>query len=522
MKKAPQPSANARAVGAGAASLVIALSVCLFTYALRTLDFAPVRALVIKEDHLYDAIHSPDVSLLKNAHRIVFIDIDDEAVRKWNTPEGGSPSSAPLFNDTPRKLIAQLAKFARAAQAKVVFLDFDFRNSVPDDKDLHDELAKANQPPILIPTFFTSGRLPPCDDQGGANPPTELKTVFSDLTEPSNDPPPGSQKGLPSIVLVHPVLTLGAYGLPEGACSSYRVRFGSQGEMVSRQAAMARAVELAIADSPACGSTDKCIKRLDLANPEILPIRWTIGNDTDQKHDSADNSPKIIGAKDTQSSPDSVKRLAYARVKASTLVRRQDILDPLAVQLDVLKDAIVIIGSTAQWSEDTLVTPLGDLQGVLAHVNLALSLQSSNDEAPLCEQFLVDVLLILLATAATVWFCFRPIFRAEAKEARLSWRLRLRRVFFEACLVGACGVVFAVGSAALLYFGARFLAGWRFGILSFIVGGIVALMIEICSAVADTARERAEVYCMRRRTHELPKTAQQEGPVGSSPESMPP
>ncbi len=168
MKKAQQPSADARAVGAGAASLVIALWVCVFTYALRTLDFAPVRALITKEDHLYDAIHSPDVSLLKNAHRVVFIDIDDEAVRKWNTREDVSPSSAPLSNDTPRKLIAQLARVSRDAQAKVVFLDFDFRNSVPDDKDLHAELAKTNRPPILIPTFFTSGRLPPCDDQGGA------------------------------------------------------------------------------------------------------------------------------------------------------------------------------------------------------------------------------------------------------------------------------------------------------------------------------------------------------------------
>ncbi len=185
MKEAQQPSADAIAVGAGAASLVIALCVCAFTYALRTLDFAPVRALIIKEDHLYDVIHSPDISLLTNAHRVVFIDIDDEAVRKWNAPEDASPSSGPLLNDTPRKLIAQLAKFARDAQAKVVFLDFDFRNSVPDDKDLRAELAKANEPPILIPTFFTSGRLPPCDDQDGANPPTELNTVFSDLTESS-------------------------------------------------------------------------------------------------------------------------------------------------------------------------------------------------------------------------------------------------------------------------------------------------------------------------------------------------
>ncbi len=243
---------------------------------------------------------------------------------------------------------------------------------------------------------------------------------------------------------------------------------------------------------------------------------------TQAKNMTVERTARTSAAQRTPKPARSNKALAYARLKASILVKRQDILDPFAGELDVLKDAIVIIGSTAQWSEDTLVTPLGDLQGVLAHVNLALSLQSSDDEAPLWEQFLADVLLIVLATATTVLFCLRPIFNAEAREARLSRRLRLRRVFFEACLVVACGVVFAAGSAALLYFGARFLAGWRFGILSFIVGGIVVLMIEICSAVADTAREWAEDY-MTPRAHELPRTPQrQEGSAGSPPESMPP
>ena len=123
--KNASPSPFARSVGAAAASLVAALFVCAFTYFLRALDFPPLRALVTTEDHLYDAIHSPDVHLLKNAHRVVFIDIDDETVSKWNAPDGAPPPSAPLPNNTPRKLIAQLAKFARDAHSKVIFLDFD-------------------------------------------------------------------------------------------------------------------------------------------------------------------------------------------------------------------------------------------------------------------------------------------------------------------------------------------------------------------------------------------------------------
>jgi hypothetical protein len=44
--KNASPSPFARSVGAAAASLVAALFVCAFTYFLRALDFAPLRALV--------------------------------------------------------------------------------------------------------------------------------------------------------------------------------------------------------------------------------------------------------------------------------------------------------------------------------------------------------------------------------------------------------------------------------------------------------------------------------------------
>jgi CHASE2 domain-containing sensor protein len=503
------PSPFARSVGAAAASLVAALFVCAFTYFLRALDFAPLRTLVTTEDHLYDAIHSPDVHLLENAHQVVFIDIDDSAVEEWTgqTNEGSNAPEKPNapLNNTPRGLIAELVTLARSASAAVVFLDFDFRDRLADDDDragddrLKEELAEKNDTPVLVPTFFTAGVLPPCDNQSDQVAPAELETIFGDFTLAGQA---GSGKELPAVALVHPVLALGAYGLPEGACSAYHVKFG--GEMVSREAAMVRAVELAIAGSRPCERAERCIKLPDLATPEIVPIRWTIGNETDQKHDS-----------------DVKGKLAYARIKASSLIKTPGLVDSAKMDLDVLKGAIVVIGSTARWSEDTLSTPLGNLQGVLAHVNLALSLESVNDEVPLWEQFGLDLVFIAVAAAA-VPLCWRRTFESMERGVRLSARQWLWRVVLETCLFLGFGLVFAAGSALLLYFGFRFLAGWRFGLLSFIVGSIVVLLIEVCSAVSESARDAAESYMTRRTTPNPESSPRLEPSTGNAKESAPP
>src|SRR6202044_573706 len=324
---------------------------------------------------------------------VVFIDIDDAAVTRWNRPDAAPPPNGPLPNNPPGKLIAQLAGFARKAEAKVIYLDFDFRNTLADDGDLYTELARSGQPLILIPSFFTSGRLPPCEAQGDKpppKPPTELATVCADLTELRKDQPPGSEAKLPSIALVHPVLTLGAYGLPEGVCSSYHVRFGPERELVWREAAMVRAVQLATADSSACNAGDECINTPDLSKPVVLPIRWTIGNDVTEKHASVYKSAKTSDAKVESTSASNDQKLAYVRLEAGSLVKYHVVPPPTDGKFAALKDAIVVIGSTAQWSEDTLATPLGDLQGVLAHVNFALSLQSVDDEASIWVQLLLD------------------------------------------------------------------------------------------------------------------------------------
>ena len=514
------PSPFARAVGTAAAGLVVALIVLAFTYLLRMLDFGPLQELIAAEDQVYDAFRSPEIRLLPNAHQVVFIDIDDNAARKWSTKSNedsqspASPQSLP--NNTPRGLIAELTKLARSAPAAVVYLDFDFRNRLRDDADLHAELAKQSKTPVLIPAFFTAGRLPPCDDQSDRVPPAELETAFSDLTAARQS---AGEQALPSVALVHPVLTLGAYGLPEGACSAYHVRFGPGEEIVSREAAMVRAVELASAESPC--AAEPCIKTPDLASPEIVPIRWTIGNETAQKYDSSENGSRNNGGKEKPGDADGDKRLAYARIKASLLVKYQSLIDSPKMDLGVLKDAIVVIGATAPWSEDTLSTPLGDLQGALAHVNLVLSLESSSDDLRLAAQFGLDVFFIIVAAMVTIPLCWLPTFKSVVQGARLPVRRRLQRVFLEAFVILVCGLLFAVVS----WFLSRHwsvLHGWRFGILLFIVGTIVVLLIEFCSAVADGTEEAVEGYMMRRFPSHPKASRQPEPSTGKATESAPP
>lgn len=235
---------------------------------------------------------------------------------------------------------------------------------------------------------------------------------------------------------------------------------------------------------------------------------WTIGNDVTQKHAVGNDDPKTSGAKVDFISASNDQTLAYLRLEADALVKYHDVPPPADGEFGALKDAIVVIGSTAQWSEDTLATPLGDLQGVLAHVNFALSLQSVDDEASIWVQLPLDVVFTAAAAVAAVYLCWRPTFRSLAPGAPLPMRQRLRRSIREACVFVGCGLVFALGSAALLYFGARFLAGWRFGILSLIVGAIVGLMIEVCSAIGDSARDWVEDR-MARRSLQRPSGAQQ-------------
>jgi len=124
--------------------------------------------------------------------------------------------------------------------------------------------------------------------------------------------------------------------------------------------------------------------------------------------------------------------------------------------------------------------------------------------------------------AAAVPLCWRRTFESMERGVRLSARRWLWRVVLETGLFLGFGLVFAAGSALLLYFGFRFLAGWRFGLLSFIVGSIVVLLIEVCSAVSESARDAAESYMTRRTAPNPESSPRLEPSTGNAKESAPP
>jgi hypothetical protein len=121
----------------------------------------------------------------------------------------------------------------------------------------------------------------------------------------------------------------------------------------------------------------------------------------------------------------------------------------------------------------------------------------------------------------TIPLCWLPTFKSLARGARLPVQRRLRRVFLEAFVILVCGMLFAIVSW-LLSRHWSVLHGWRFGILSFIIGTIVVLLIEICSAVADGTEEAVEGYMMRRFPPHPKESRQREPSTGKVAESAPP
>lgn len=475
-------STRARAIGAAVESTVLALLVCLATYCLRAADFAPLRDLVAAEDRLYAHLVPDLPDLAAGYHPILFVDIDDEAIRKWGLVKGAA-------GGTPRRMIAELTHILREAGAAVVLLDYDFRSPMPDDADLREELSRPSRTPVLLTTRFATARIQSCDDQPPEAAPAEIETVFDAVTYAH------------PVGLVHPVIQQGSFGFVEKVCTAYRTWVGQPQQLVNRPAAMFQAVRLANGNvaPPACPDGDNAAC--------LVSIRWFIGKDTD-----------IL--------PDRSDRTAYARIKASLYLReggheggidRVGSIDVSHADLSAIGGAIAIVSSTHRWADDTHTTPVGDLPGALVHANIGLQLQARPMvEVPLVFQFGADVLLAILAGWLTHALCWKPIFRAEESRARsgaakpsrfASTVVRFAREF--AVVLAFVAAVF-FGCDALLIFYGDCLAGWRFGILSAIVGAVAALFIESVNALAHAAAAYAES-----------RQARAEAPAGGSPVEQP-
>ena len=443
----------ARSIGAATACLIVGLLVCVGVYLLRAVNFGPLSALVSFQDRLYTILAPPALKLLPAAHPVIFLDIDDEALRRWGTAGSGS-------GGTPRKLIAQLVSVLRDANASVIFLDFDFSSHLPDDQDLATELARHSKTPVLLPRFFGFGILPACKAPlADATPPIELDTAFDDAIREG------------TVSSVHAVVTLGAYGLVEGVCSSIRIRSGK--DQAPRTAAMIRAVDIARAGGDAGTPGSK-----ESLSPYMIPIRWWIQDNTELRHDQAN-------------------KLAYARIKASLLVRNQGIVTT-GIDLSAVDHAIVILGSTHQAAGDTHATPIGDLPGALVHANLGLELQSFPEKTvPVSIQFLLDLLLIVVSSILTIPLCWLPIYRSLPPGASITRGNRMFRLVHEGFVVAMFGALFAAVIVLLTRFFGGFLAAWRFGMLSFVLCAGIGLLIELVCAVAEAAAEMAEAITIR-------------------------
>jgi CHASE2 domain-containing sensor protein len=442
----PQPmSPCARSVGACTTCLMVALLVCVLTYLLRAVDFPPLRALVSLEDRLYTLLIPPPLELENGFHAIIFVEIDDEAIRRWGARSGAA-------GGTPRTLLAEITHMLRRARASVIFLDYDFRNQLQGDSALRAELATYSATPVLLPKYFSSGLLPPCDEQTEEKAPIELETVFDDL-------PSGN-----AVAPVHSIVVLGAYGLIDGTCSAYKVRVGGANEIVLRTAAMLRALQLA------------GLSRVDSALPHLIPIRWWIQNDTELLRDRAG-------------------KLAYARINTSLYIHK-DRIDLEGITPSSFQNAIVIVGSTHRWSGDVFATPVGELPGALVHANLGLELESySSKEVPLPAQFIVEAVLILLSVIITFFVCWYPIYKRL--PGQLSLLARVFRLFREGLVIIVFGIMVAGSFLLLARSLGDCLAGWRFGMLSFIIGALVVLLIEVIAAIADAAAKLAEALADR-------------------------
>jgi hypothetical protein len=393
------------------------------------------------------------VSLKRGFHPIIFVEIDDSSLERWGSVEVAAAG-------TPRSLLASLIHVLREAQPSAIFLDYDFRNHLPDDSALRDELAKPNLTPVLLPRFYGPGVLPDCESQTQAKAPMEQETVFDDTFRSG------------SVGSAHSIVALGAYGLIEGTCSFYWTRVGDKGELVSRTAAMVRAIELSSLSNGAQVVT------YDHIVPRLIPTRWWIRDDTRLLNDKAG-------------------QLAYARIKSSFWLR-EGTLDVTGADLSALWHAIIIISSTHRWSDDVHETPVGDLPGALVQANLALELQSPPEqELPLKIQFLIDLVLVIASALLTIPLCWLPIYRRLPLGSELPIWARISRLAREGLVITIFGVALCIVYVVLVGSKWGVLPGWRFGVLSFLLSGLVVLVVEIVAGLAEAVTKFVEAIMMR-------------------------
>ena len=174
----PTPFAKAR--HAGMQAFIIAVVVCIGTYALRLTNFGPLDRLVKSEEQAYLKSIPEPLKAHGAVHPLIFVDIDGEALTQWRPAafrtSCGTDVAGPASFQTPRaaagtpqRLLAELVAAIRA-HAGAIILDIDLRTPHADYEALAQELRceKAadgqDVTPVLLPHYFV-GPAPGCLDK---------------------------------------------------------------------------------------------------------------------------------------------------------------------------------------------------------------------------------------------------------------------------------------------------------------------------------------------------------------------
>ena len=485
-------STGAAAFAFAARAFATAVIVCGLTYVLHWFDFGPIRELVTGEERAYMQLFPPKPVPDGTVNPIIFVDIDMQTLANWR-PQDFKPTCSrvddkplkPLAgannpaSGTPRWLIAEITKAVLGAGAAAVFIDIDLRSRGPDGDALDAELKCLDSAKkILLPHYFETGTQLYCGtaDKGRKDPaPIELDTGF-DTSETAG-------------VAVHAVVTSRGYGVIDGVCTSYEAEPVAGAKVKVLPAAMMYAIKLASAAeaNPAKANSVKANTMQKLIDePQWGEIQWLIGPEL-----SSLSLPEGGNA-------NQVSRLLYAHLSASQLIANGGIsLNDIDLKTD--EPAIVIIGSTHPGAGDIYSTPLGRIPGALVQANLGISAQLMQ-ESKLSRwgDFFIET--VMLGVACTIIGVLHYYFGISQMTVYYSETIRFCCESFLVVLVMLIFVFLPFALAFVSPF-SHFMAIWRFGALSFILGALIVSFIELISHVGNCSEKWAHRYGARKWPH---------------------
>ncbi len=485
----PTPFVKAR--DAGMQAFIIAVVVCIGTYALRLTNFGPLDRLVKSEEQAYLKSIPEPLKASGPVHPLIFVDIDGEALTEWRPAafrtSCGTEVAGPASFQTPRaaagtpqRLLAELVAAIRP-HAGVIILDIDLRTPHADFEALTQELRceKAvdgqDVTPVLLPHYFVDpppGCLEKANLMGDGI--AEQDTAFDGISA--------------RVIPVHGLTQNGGFGIIEGACTAYRVVPPGQW----RESMMEVALRLV---------RDPCaVERPAHETPRVETLRWLIGAEVN--HVEIDGEQGVLG---------------YARETAADFmvdgeVRNDELGWPEGPK------PIVIVGSTHSGADDKYETPLGRMPGALIQANLGLGMQLEEETVlSLWWQLLIEIVLlavgcvlffIIYYVIMTVLKVYKPVVETKVLDEptpgqdhsgsadyiqRMSIFIRgrislihrdlyhvrqeiLTTIMTAGTMVLVAVLIFCIIQVVPVQ---SFLPAWRFGVLSFFLGAIAVVVIEI-------------------------------------------